>query len=166
MKMSNKPQAIRYRIDRSDPCGAETCYVIIDDTGVTGLIRSDYALVEVHNPDGAWVRYAPALRTRRWPLRVGDTWDEPVTIETSSGQRQQARLKGNVVGYESVSVPAGAFMAFKIVLALDGRQFRDDWYAPETRTVVRRIGYDARGNQTVLELVDYQRSNEPAGGTP
>jgi hypothetical protein len=67
------------------------------------------------------------------------------------------------MGYESVTVAAGSFMAFKIVVSLGGRRFREGWYAPETRTFVRGITYDPRGGQVVNELVDYQKSEEPAG---
>ena len=162
-KASNRANATAYRVDRTEACASGECYVVVADTGATATHRSDYALMEVRNPDGSWVRFTPALRTVQWPLRVGDTWSEPITIERSTGQRQNARVKGDVVSYESVSVPAGSFMAFKIVITLDGRRFREGWYAPETRTFVRGVVYDSRGNPTVSELVDYQKSDEPAG---
>ena len=43
------------------------------------------------------------------------------------------------------------------------RPYREAWYAPETRTFVRGITYDARGGQVISDLVDYQKSDAPAG---
>ena len=63
--------------------------------------------------------------------------------------------------YESVTVPAGSFMAYKIVVAVGGKRFRQLWYAPETRTVVKSITYDPQGREVGSELVDYQKSDEP-----
>jgi len=48
-------------------------------------------------------------------------------------------------------------------MSLGGRRYREAWYAPETRTFVRSIAYDARGGQAISDLVDYQKSDEPAG---
>jgi len=73
------------------------------------------------------------------------------------------RLKVDVVTYESVTVPAGSFMAFKIIGSLEGRRFFEQWYAPEARAFIRGILYDQRGRTTQeYVLVDYQKSDEPA----
>ena len=89
-----------------------------------------------------------------------------MAIERSSGGKQVGQVRVDVVGYESVTVPAGSFMAFKTVVSRGGRRFRETWYAPETRTFVRGITYDASGGQVVSELVAYQKSDEPAGAIP
>ena len=74
-----------------------------------------------------------------------------------------ARVTGNVVSYESVTVPAGTFMAFRTILSLNGRRVLEVWWAPETRTGVRSIRTDPLQGEIVSELVDYQRSDDPAG---
>jgi len=85
------------------------------------------------------------------------------TIESSQGAKIPTRVTANVVSYESVTVPAGTFMAFRTILSLNGRRFLENWWAPETRTAVRTIITDAREGQIISELLDYQRSDDPAG---
>jgi hypothetical protein len=82
-----------------------------------------------------------------------------------TGRRQTALLKGEVVAYESVSVPAGSFLGFKIALSLSGRRYQERWYAPETRTLLRLVQYDQQGTSTVSMLMDYQRREESVIGT-
>jgi hypothetical protein len=72
-------------------------------------------------------------------------------------------MKAEVVSYESVVVPAGSFMAYKVVVALGGRRYRQVWYAPETKTVVKSVTPDSQGREVASELVDYQKSTEPVG---
>ncbi len=54
-------------------------------------------------------------------------------------------------------------MAFRTILSLNGRQFLEGWWAPETRTGVRTIMTDPSRGQIIGELIDYQRSAYPAG---
>jgi len=49
-------------------------------------------------------------------------------------------------------------MAFKITVSLGGRRFAEAWYAPEAKTGVRSISFDARGGEVVTELQDYDRT--------
>ncbi len=114
--------------------------------------------------DGTWLRFSPPLRLMQWPLRVGSSWSGATEAASSSGAKQLVRYKGDVVAYEMVRVPAGSFMTFKIVLTLNGIRLREMWWAPETRTSVRSVVYNERGRpMTTTELVDYQKSDEPAG---
>lgn len=118
--------------------------------------------MESRDAKGEWQqRYSPPLRSHNWPIKVDDAWSEQVTVETRAGQRTVLQVTGRVVSYESISVPAGSFMTFKSVLSVNGRLFREVWYAPETRTVVRSIIYDAKGNKTTSELTDYLKDDEP-----
>jgi hypothetical protein len=54
-------------------------------------------------------------------------------------------------------------MAFRTVIAINGQRFRESWWAPETRTAVRTITTEGR-NRFVVELLDYQQNDDPAGG--
>jgi hypothetical protein len=72
-------------------------------------------------------------------------------------------MKAEVVSYESVVVPAGSFIAYKVVVALGGRRYREVWYAPETKTVVKSITRDDQGRGVTNELVNYQKGTEPTG---
>ena len=152
------------RFDRWERCPTGECMIIVDDRGnVVIHLTADQGLVEIRNPNGSWHRFSPPLRLIRFPLRVGDSWADAVTLEDSSGRRQNTQMKANVVDYESITVPSGSFMAFKIVVSLGGVRYREYWYAPETRTPVRSIFYDLKGGQVVneLELVNYQKTGEP-----
>jgi Zn-dependent protease with chaperone function len=153
-------------------CGDGECFVVESDTGSTAVYTPTLALAEIRNANGTWTRFTPALQSLKWPLRVGASWSDSVTMEDSAGRKQTVPMKADVSSYESVSVPAGTFMAYKVVVSLAGRPFRHIWYAPETRTVVRSINYDAAGRAVVSEVVDYQKSDEPVhaltspSGTP
>ncbi len=143
-------------------CVIGECLVLESDAGSISLVSRDYGMVETRTSNGSTVRFSPPLRIQ-WPLRVGSAWSDMITIENSDGAKIPTRVTGNVVSYESVTVPAGTFMAFRIVLSLNGRRFLETWWAPETRTGVRSIVTDPAQGQIVSELLDYDRSADPAG---
>jgi Zn-dependent protease with chaperone function len=154
---TNRPTATTHRFVRQEPCSAGDCLVFESTAGSVGIFTPGLALVETRAATGAWRRFTPPLQEFRWPLRVGDGWADVVAVEESSGRKQTLQLKGEVVSYDSIAVPAGTFMAYKIIIAVGGRRFREVWYAPETRTVVRSISLDPQGREIVSELVDYQK---------
>lgn len=162
-KASNRPGPDTYHVTRKEPCPTGECLVVEAESGAVGTFTNNYEIVETRNADGSWVRFSPPLQNVKWPLRVGDTWSETLTVEDSSGRKVTGQLKVDVVAYEAVTVSAGSFMAFKTVMSLGGRRYREAWYAPETRTFLRSITHDAKGGKIVSELQDYQRSDEPAG---
>ena len=107
-----------------------------------------------------------------FPLEVGKTWQRDVEFSNTQTPDKQvnARLEGRVVGWESVTVPAGTFRALKIVVSgwyrassLDGQwrgRIEDTlWYAPEVRNAVRYEYKDtlevAPHSHEVHELVRY-----------
>jgi Zn-dependent protease with chaperone function len=163
-QVSNRADPTTFRLGAKEPCAAGgECFNLISDDS-TSRYTADYAWIETKRPDGTWIRFDPPLRLMQWPLRVGSSWSDSTEVASSSGTKQRLQYKGDVVAYEGVHVPAGSFMAFKIVLTLNGARFRELWWAPETRTPVRSVWYDDRGHaMTTTELVDYQKSREPAG---
>ncbi len=163
-KISNQTNPITSRLSRTESCPAGECLVFEKDNGQTSIFTVDQALVEVRQANGSWVRFTPPLRLVQWPLRVGASWSDNVLIESSTGQRQSGSVKGEVVGYESVTVPAGSFMTFKIVVTLGGRRFAEGWYAPDAKVLARTVSYDVRGAQTAVELLDYQKGSEAVVG--
>jgi len=154
-KRSNAPRVITY-VERSEPCSFGECIATAGDNGESTVSTSEWAIVETRRPDGSWTRFSPPVQPIRWPLRVGDTRSETVSVEDSMGKRTFS-----VVGYEPVSVPAGSFMAFKIFTTIGGRKFSETWYAPDVRTTVKSVTQTAQGSSIVNELVDYQKSDEP-----
>jgi len=159
-KISNQANPITSRLSRTESCPAGECLVFEKDNGQTSIFTGDQALVEIRQANGSWVRFTPPLRLVQWPLKVGASWSDNVAIEDSAGQRQSSSAKGEVVSYESVTVAAGSFMTFKIVITLGGRRFAEGWYAPDAKVLARTVSYDARGAQTVIELLDYQKGSE------
>lgn len=107
-----------------------------------------------------------------FPLWVGKTWKGKVAFESTDqpGKEVEAELEARVVGYESVTVPAGTFYALRIELGgpyramnLEGSwtgEIKDTlWYAPEVRNAVRYEYKDTAGtspyNHEIHELVRY-----------
>lgn len=162
-QISNRATPTTYRLASLQPCAAGECFFYTTDAGEKLLLTPDHHLVEAVTPDGSWLRFDPPLASFHWPLRVGDTWSSVSILETLAGGKREVRVKGDVVAYESVTVPAGSFMAFRVILSLNGTRFQESWWAPETRTGVRGIVPDGRGGHIITELVDYQKSADPAG---
>jgi len=151
-----------FRFSGNMSCASGSCMVVEADNKQTGLYTQELGLAEVRNADGSWTRFSPPLQRFRWPLKVGESWAQTVSIENSIGRKQAGAVKVAVVDYEKVLVRAGEFMAYKVVVSLNGALFQELWYAPETRTAVRSVQHLAKGTST-SELIDYQKSEEPAG---
>jgi metalloendopeptidase OMA1, mitochondrial len=158
---TNRATPTTTQFTRREPCPSGECLVFETDAGATNVYTSDLGLIKATNPSGAWIRFTPPLRSYKWPLAVGDSWSASVLVEESSGRSQTTEMKAHVVAYESTTVPSGSFMAYRVIVSLGGRRFRQVWYAPETRTVVKGIVYDAQGRETTSELVSYQKTDEP-----
>jgi len=109
-----------------------------------------------------------------FPLTVGKTWEQKV-VTTRSNQpdwKTVATLKGKVLGWEQVKVPAGTFNAIKIEIGgiYNGSDPRGQWnglitetiwYVPELKNAARWTYQDnirGRGdfNNDVWELVKYE----------
>lgn len=135
------------------------CLVVESDAGMRGLYTTELALLETTATDGAWRRFDPPLKEFQWPLLVSDRWSDAITVTESTGKIQSVQLVAEVVSYESVFVPAGSFLAHRVVITVGGQRFCEVWYAPETKTVVRGITPDAQGREVISELVDYQKGS-------
>ena len=157
-KARNASAPITYTYAENKACGSDECLLIKSDKGHTGTYTKDFALAETKDPNGAVTTFSPPLRVIRWPLQVGDSWSEVLTISRVGQASRTLPVKASVLGYEEVAVPAGEFMAYKIVVSLNGIRFREIWYAPETRTFVKTISYNAQGGESVSELVDYKKA--------
>lgn len=165
LKATNRPGPDTIRADRIQPCTVGQCVVLARADGATTIVTQDLAeLVETRNADGSWRRYSPAIPIYRFPLRVGDSWSATVNAEDSKGGKGLLRIKSDVIAYEQVNVPSGQFMAYRVPLAVNGVRVRESWYVPDVRSSVRIINYDGKGAPTyTVEMLDYQKSDEPAG---
>lgn len=153
--------------------------IVMESTALDGTHPSriertrDFNLVRIEAP-GFLQTTLPFYPNYSFPLWVGKTWENKVDFFSSKEptNRVGATLSGRVVGWESVTVPAGNFMALKIELrgvyngdiigipwALSGTIEDTLWYAPEVRNAVRYEYRDTNGitgwNREVHELVRY-----------
>ena len=158
-RLAGSPSTVTHRFTGKQACPVGECLLVEADNGAATLYTADLAIAAVKNVSGAWTKFSPPLRAMAWPLKVGDSWTENITIENAKGQNQTVPMKADVLGYEAVIVPAGSFMAFKIVVAMLGIRFIEAWYAPEARTLVRSVIYDSQGHESSSELVEHQQGN-------
>jgi Zn-dependent protease with chaperone function len=159
----NNNSIVTSTLTKREECNFGECDTTTLNNGST-IITVNSAFVETRKPDGTWIKYDPPLQRIRFPLKLGDSWNQEVTIENSTGRKNKITLKGNVIDYERVDIPAGTLMAFKIVLTASGSKFIDLWYSPEARTFVRSLVYNEKGKLVITnELVDYQKIIEPSG---
>lgn len=163
MHSTSKGVDATYRVDRKGECNAGECLFVTSSNGSTMILTNTFGLLRNEQQDGTWSQFSPPLQQIKFPLSVGDRWNDTVTLENSTGKKQQLPLKFSVVGYEPITVKAGQFQAYKIVAAINGIRFREGWYAPETGTFVRTVSVDNRGKETIAELVDYQKNVNVAG---
>lgn len=89
----------------------------------------------------------------RFPLKVGKRWDEIYHSQGFVARRMQAE----VTSYEKVTVPAGAFWAFKIEATnhrLDRLRpaYETYWFAPVVKNIVR---YSSNEFEVEMKLVQY-----------
>lgn len=152
-----------WRISKKYPCSAGECLSMVGSNGATTTLTNQLAVVKVENADGTWSQFSPPVRQLNFPLSLGLSWSDIVTVEHSMGKKQQLNLKFDVVSYEPVTVNAGSFMAYKIVRSSNGVRNRELWYAPETATFVKAITVDANGIESVSELSDYQKTADLGG---
>lgn len=140
----------------------DTCFVLESETQ-TQILTQDYAILEGQRKDDKpSSKYSPALKMVDWPLQLGKAWSQDITIELTTGGRSTIKTKGEVVAYESVTVPAGTFMAYKIVFSMNGTRVLQYWYAPEVRNLVRTNLLAVFGLSFMAEeMMDYQKTDEP-----
>ncbi len=119
------------------------------------------------------VDFRPAFPRFSFPLAVGKTWQSDVVKREVPVQRYSTvreSVKGAVVGWERITVPAGTFTALRIEVTtvwhdLDAASVRGTsretvWYVPEVRNVALLHRQDFYGdvqivNDSVLELTAF-----------
>jgi hypothetical protein len=106
------------------------------------------------------VTFDPALPDLRFPLEVGKTWEvEYAGFTADNGGRWMANASWEVTTYESVTVAAGTFDAYRIEMTETwgsesyGLALRSTaWWAPSAKAFVRVEHQDRRWN---AELESY-----------
>lgn len=160
------------RVKRVAADGISMEATALDGTALARIQRTaGFNLVRIEAPKSTRTTL-PFYPNFSFPLWVGKTWQGKVTFRSSDqpGREVQAELKARVVGFESVTVPAGTFFALKIVMegpyrakdaeGLFSGLIEDTlWYSPEARNAVRYEYKDTAGtapyNHEIHELVKY-----------
>lgn len=149
-----------YRVDQIQTCELGQCAFISSSANDRQVMTTDFRLSRSENASGAWTRFSPAAREAQFPLRVGDAWEDATEIETSDGKKRSLTIRGHVVAYESVTVPAGTFMTYKIVRTAAGTRFAETWFSPEVRGMVKETTFTPTGQEVTHVLTDYQRNED------
>lgn len=122
----------------------------------------------------------PPLQLTPYPLREGERWHQKVVRDdVMSREKRTTELRGKVIGWETVMVPAGEFRALLIERAFElgdydpfrgpTLRYEKEWYAPEVKGTVKlevfeeyfesrygRLTSPAPGTRAIYELVSYK----------
>jgi hypothetical protein len=112
-------------------------------------------------------RYEPSSEAFAYPLTPGKAWKVVVhSTDVATGKHYRTYVHGKVVGWERITVPAGAFDALKVqrqVFAgnMEGYRTQEevtetDWYVPSVRRSVL--------TQTSSQHFDTSRGGGDGGG--
>jgi len=133
------------------------CYVLVDEE--IGAER--YYTLDLNNKalvvgGGVIYKYEPEVRHLDWPLWVGKKWHHSYVVIPAIGRRPRVEADFEVVRIEKVRVPAGRFIAFKIIQKVRGRILREMWYSPEVKFFIR-YKTDFKGRRPIKnELLEYR----------
>ena len=154
------------------------CTYSLSVTGVTG----DTITVDMQNPQhcniGAlaastvydkdfnlmYAGVTPYL-TSAFPLAVGKQWTQKFSLNTEANTLLHNDVTAKVIAIERVTVPAGTFDAYKVVVErkyssqyVSGTITETRWYAPQVKTYVRRTSVDSAtaSSSLVSELLTYR----------
>jgi hypothetical protein len=99
------------------------------------------------------VKFEPFILWRRFPLKAGDTWTGRHDFQPAnpSARRMHSQLRGEAVGWETVTVPAGTFRCLNIAVRIDSlgmawggasgsfsrEEARTECWSPEIKRFVR-----------------------------
>ncbi len=93
--------------------------------------------------DVIWLLYSPPLSFLSFPLKVGKSWQQSITVSTQGDAFVVAKrlISIRVVRWEEVWVLAGTFQAIRLETQVDGAK-ATCWYAIEAQSFIRCISTD------------------------
>lgn len=136
----------------------------IDDAGVhvdikraaSGALISTQLFAPDMNPiDRGGMHFAPSFARYAFPLAPGKEWSSEIVGDNSkAGKQWRYQIKGKVVDWEKVRVPAGEFEALKIVVEAQYAEAADSghpggklnetvWFVPALNNYVKLEYQDA-----------------------
>ena len=107
--------------------------------------------IVVRDLHGATIEYEPDSGFYSFPMKVGKTWRATYTVREGQDEYEEWAER-EVAAYERVTVPAGAFMAFRVSITAASYDNFDEtyWYAPDVGYVVKLVA-----GEFVVELDDW-----------
>ena len=160
-------------VKQSDRSGIVMESSSLDGSSVAKVLRSTaFNLVRVDGP-GFTQKAEPFYPNYSFPLYAGKTWKGKVVLSNTKqpGTEVTAELQGKAVGWETVTVPAGTFLALKLSMkgyysatgiggSWNGTIEDALWYVPKVRNAVRYeyidfTGGTSRYNHEIHELVRF-----------
>lgn len=95
----------------------------------------------------------PAFQLMPFPLAAGSSWSQKVIrTDPFSNEKREMLVRGKVLGWETVKVPAGEFRAMKVERTMylgDYESFRGitqrtetEWYAPDIRGAAKVVVFE------------------------
>lgn len=139
-----------YTLSQVDPSGASVTVnglLYRFDPRVTSFDASGHEMaIEITRPTGVVdCTLATQAGGHVVPWYVGQAWTQSLTESCSPGASIAYALVGQVTSYESVTVPAGTFMALKVVST-------QTWTDPTGQTVVETITHWADPAHSLFTL--------------
>lgn len=114
----------------------------------------------------------PPLVLRPFPLTEGQTWTQTVSRSDPKDGTLAPRkvtVRGRVIGWETIDVPAGTFRALKIRRELDlgdqqglrseTHRVEDEWYVPELKAPARFEVWESQRDPTLSRILQYTLVN-------
>jgi hypothetical protein len=145
------------------PTGAVVKPSVVSDAA--GNIYSTYS-----DFTGVAEKFGTPIPEFRLPLTPGKTWESGYDVDMGSGRGFNGTGHWTIVGWESVTVPAGTFLCVRKELKLEfsflrpsingkggevnmtGHREITTWYAPAARADVKSLAVDSFGGTASHEL--------------
>jgi hypothetical protein len=147
-----------WSVDREEAIDGVLHYVIKTGTREIFYRKDDFAFSR-ETVDGAIVlKSTPSRFHYVWPMRAGKAWEQTVIEERPVARQTSERVDAVTVEAEqTVTVPAGTFKAFKIVVRnkKTGSIRVEAWYSPELKQVVS-LRENLETGLRVRELIAYK----------
>jgi hypothetical protein len=147
-----------YTLDREEIKDGAAWYVVKSGTRELYYRKDDLAIWLDVVEGVTEIRRSPPIEWLKWPLTVGQEWDQSYTVERPK-DRTTTEIKAGckTEREESVSVPAGSFHTFKSVCRnkLTGAMIFELWYSPQVAAFVRERSTFSYGVRE-RELIEYR----------
>ena len=151
-------------------------HIAIKRAASGALINTQLFSTDMNPIERGGMHFAPSFARYAFPLAPGKEWSSEVVGDNSkAGKQWQYQIKGKVLEWEKVRVPAGEFEALKVVIDAQyadangnagGKLSETVWFVPALNNYVK-LDYqdsDAQGrlySRDSWELMSYGHKNPP-----